>query len=71
MELDGEKLKRARFARGLRQSELAELADVRQATISDLENGKPGRVGTVKRIADALGIMPGDLLPDRPSPEKE
>jgi len=65
MQLDGEKLQRARHERGLRQAELAAIAGVRQATISDLERGKPARIGTVKALADALGITPGDLLPNK------
>ena len=53
--------------RGLTQARLAERADVRPATISDLETGKTSveqsSVATMHRIAAALGVDVEDLLP--------
>lgn len=58
MEGFGERLKMLREARGLSQSELAELSGVEQPTISNYETGK--RTGIplahAMRLADALGF---------------
>lgn len=53
-----------REAKGLTQQALGELADVRQATISEIESGKKQRVdlGILERLANALGVQPGELL---------
>jgi transcriptional regulator with XRE-family HTH domain len=53
-----------REAQGLTQAQLAEKADVRQATISELETGKTRRVDldVLDRLCKALGVEPGDLL---------
>ena len=47
-----------RDARGWSQAQLAEIAGVRQATISELESGggTSVRFATLERIADALGV---------------
>lgn len=57
-------LKDARDAAGLTQSELAERVGVRQATISDLETGKSGRIDldVIERLCRVLKIEPGDLI---------
>jgi putative transcriptional regulator len=57
-------LKEARKEAGLTQSELAEKAGVRQATISELETGNTRRVDldVLDRLCDALGVEPGELL---------
>jgi transcriptional regulator with XRE-family HTH domain len=57
-------LRRARDTAGLTQAQLAERADVRQATISELETGKTRRVDldVLDRLCGALGVDPGDLL---------
>lgn len=46
------------------QSELARRAGVRRATIVEMEGGKASRVSleVLERIADALGVEPGELL---------
>jgi len=60
----GASLARARKAKGLTQDQLASKANTRQATISDLENGKGGtRVDIVLAI---LAILDLDIkLQDR------
>ncbi len=47
-----------RKAKGLTQAALAELADVRRATIAEMEGGKTSRVdlNVLGRIAAALGV---------------
>jgi len=47
-----------RTKRGLTQRELSELANVNQATISELESGKQQRADfdTLERLATALGV---------------
>lgn len=63
-------LKRYRLERGLSQRQLAQLAHVRQATISNVETGKKKDVvsTTVLKLADALGITVGQLLgQDKPT----
>jgi transcriptional regulator with XRE-family HTH domain len=59
-----------REAAGFTQSELADAANVRQATVSEMERGLPRRIDldVLERIADALGaklrriVEPGELL---------
>lgn len=54
-----------REARGWNQAELAHNADMRIATLSELENGKSNpRLSTLVRIADALGVNVWDLFAD-------
>jgi putative transcriptional regulator len=61
-------LRAARETAGLTQSELADRAGVRQATISELETGKTRRVDLdiLERLADALGVEPKDLIERQP-----
>ena len=58
------RLREAREAAGMTQLELAEAAGTRQATISDLERGeaKTLRLALLERLADALGVEPGELV---------
>lgn len=69
----GQRVQAQRKQRGLAQGELARLVHVRQATISDLENGQSAglRAKTLYDIARALGATTDYLLgmPDaRPTP---
>jgi DNA-binding Xre family transcriptional regulator len=61
-------LKQAREAAGLTQMALANLADVRQATISELETGKTRRVDldVLDRLCAVLKVAPGELLVRKP-----
>jgi len=58
------RLKQHRNAAGLTQEALAERVGVRQATISDLENGRSRRIDldVLDRIAKVLGVKPGELF---------
>ncbi len=58
------RLRDLRAARGLTQEALAELAGVRQATISQIERGATSRIDldVLERLAAALGVQPGELL---------
>ena len=48
---------------GLTQQQLSEAADVRQATISDIERGEiEPTVATLKKLAAALNVEVGDLI---------
>jgi len=61
--LDSDSLVREwRIYRGLSQTGLAEVAGVRQATISAIEAGSMPRVDTAQRIAGALNCDLDDLF---------
>ncbi len=56
-------LKALRTARGLTQEELAELCELSVAYISLLErSGRNAPLGTVERLAYAIGVEPHTLL---------
>lgn len=57
----GSLIRRERFARGLKQAELAKAAGVSRTILSKLEQCKPGPVQTdvLDRLLSALGVQPG------------
>jgi DNA-binding XRE family transcriptional regulator len=56
-------LRQARTKAGMTQETLATACDLHRTYISTLEQGRTDpRVTMVARLADALGIAPGDLL---------
>ena len=58
-----EKIRALREAKGLSQTELAEALGVDQTTISAWENGKAEpTLFNLRRLADLLGVKPGDLF---------
>ena len=58
-----EALRRIRTMRGMNQVDLAEASGVAQNTISEIELGKrEARPGTLKKLAEALGVEIVDLL---------
>jgi len=60
------RLKEARVAAGVSQSELARLMDVPPSYICALENGaKSPQLGTIARLSEHLGVHPDDLLAGR------
>ncbi len=65
-------LRKAREAKGLTQVQLAQKAKVRQATISEMENGETVRVNldVLDRLCSVLGVEPGDLL-ERDKPRRK
>ena len=62
------RLKQLRKAAGLTQAQLAEKVGVYQGTISDHERGKATRIdlSLLERLADALGVEPGQLFERTP-----
>jgi transcriptional regulator with XRE-family HTH domain len=58
------RIKELREARGWAQARLAGEADVRQATVSDLETGRSKGIdfSTAERLARALGVEPHQLF---------
>ena len=62
-ELDGEKLRRLRLERALTQMELSGMTGLSVDAISRLENElRSAQVSTVRRLAQALGVEPRELL---------
>lgn len=59
-------LRRIRIAQGMGQRGLAAAVGVSQPRISEIENGRNlnPRLGTLRRLADGLGISVLDLLED-------
>lgn len=57
----GRAIRAARQERHLTQAELASLADADVTWLSRLENGGNPAWGTIRRIADALGMRPSEL----------
>lgn len=59
----GDQIKNTRLRRRLSQSELAELAGIDQAQVSQFENGKVmPKMGTFYKLTRALAINPGDFF---------
>jgi transcriptional regulator with XRE-family HTH domain len=55
-------LKTVRELRLMTQRELAEKAGVSQTTIVRIERGQQGALSTIRKLADALEVQPGELL---------
>jgi transcriptional regulator with XRE-family HTH domain len=59
----GKNLRRARERAGLTQEEVAERSGVHATEVSRMEaNKRDPRVSTLKRLAEAVEVSPGDLL---------
>jgi len=64
-QIDSERLRRIRKERLLTQVELSKMTGVAQS-ISSLETGKrEAQPGTVKKLAEALGVEPRKLLKEQ------
>jgi transcriptional regulator with XRE-family HTH domain len=62
--VDGKRLRELRLGLMISQSELAEKAGMTQAAISIYEHGgRQAQPRTVRKLADALGAEPRELLP--------
>jgi DNA-binding Xre family transcriptional regulator len=64
MHVDGGLLRRARIRRALSQAELADTAGINRMTVSRLELGRGEAVqaATLRKLAGALDVEPGDLI---------
>lgn len=63
----GSRLRRLRQEKSLTQSQLAKLIGVRQSHISKIENNRSSvSIGTLEKIANALGVSPGRLIDGDP-----
>ncbi len=60
----GERVKAARESMGITQRHLAATIGVSEPSIQNIEAGRhAGSVVTIVRIAEAMGILPAELLP--------
>ena len=55
-------LRHGRIQRALPQRQLAERAGLDIATVQRLEAGQAARLSTIGRLAEVLGVSPGDLM---------
>ena len=65
VEVDGQKLRRLRKRRVWLIGDLADASGVHRNQISTYELGKAGaHPDTIRKLAEALGVDPSELLPD-------
>lgn len=64
----GEKIKKARLAKGMTQSELGELLGIQKSAVAKYENGRVQNIkrSTLKRISAILDIPPSELIFEKP-----
>jgi transcriptional regulator with XRE-family HTH domain len=61
--INGRWLRQLRMERAISQEDLGRMTGIAQATISNLEQGnRPARLSTVRKLAEALGIEPRELM---------
>jgi transcriptional regulator with XRE-family HTH domain len=58
----GETVRRLRRARVINQRELADRAGIHWVTLSRIETGHKAESGTVRKLAEALGVEVQELL---------
>ncbi len=62
-EVDGRRLRELRVERALSLRALGERSGVAYDTINKLELGqRPARLSTIRKLADALGVEPRELM---------
>jgi len=66
----GISIARAREKAGLTQKEVAARASMKQEAISRLENGYNAKIGTLLRVADALGASMKIEFPEKDKKQK-
>ncbi len=59
-------LKTARLRKALTQAQLAKGAGLAMSTVARLETGAPAAPGTLRKLADALGVEPDTLMEEGP-----
>jgi XRE family transcriptional regulator, regulator of sulfur utilization len=65
-EVDGQKLRQLRVEKALSLRALKERSGAAYDTINKLENGhRPARLATIRKLADALGVEPKELIQER------
>ena len=63
LDVDGKRLKALREMRVMERRELAEKSGISYSTICQIETDRrKARAHTVKRLADALGVPPEELI---------
>jgi transcriptional regulator with XRE-family HTH domain len=62
------RLRTVREEHALTQEELAEKAGVSRGTIINLEQGNDARPPTVRKLAEALGVKPKELMESDAAP---
>jgi transcriptional regulator with XRE-family HTH domain len=68
----GDRLRQARLGAGLTQSQLVRISGIPKPTLSRYENGHVmPSLQTLARLAEALDLPEGALLPGRTSPKEE
>lgn len=61
----GELIRNIRKAKGVTQKQLGELAGIAEPTIRSYESGRLNpKIGTIEKIANALGVSTVSLLPE-------
>ena len=65
MKIDGERMKALRQERMLTQEEVAERAGVSHHTVVAAERGRSVSPRTARKVTEALGAKPKDLLPPK------
>ena len=66
MEVRAEKLQELRRRRVMSISDLSEVSGVHRNTIHRIEQGKPAYTTTIRKLAKALEVEPGELVePER------
>lgn len=55
------RLAELREKKWLSQHELAKQAGIARSTLARLESGEPARRGTVRKLAEVLGVEPGEI----------
>ncbi len=65
----GEKIRRARIAKGMTQEKLAELLGMQKSGVAKYENGRVKNIKrtTLKRISAILDIPPSELIFESPT----
>jgi transcriptional regulator with XRE-family HTH domain len=65
-EVNGQRLRQLRVERALSLRALAQRSGVAFDTINKLELGhRPARLVTIRKLADALGVEPNELIQER------
>ncbi|MEP7234791.1 MAG: helix-turn-helix transcriptional regulator [Ignavibacteriota bacterium] len=71
-ETQGQRLRRMRDERGIKQGHISKVADITQAHLSRIENDESGVTkNTLRKIADAMGVPFDDLYLPKSDKDEE